>query len=135
MRKLCLYAIIIHTNFHQNWSINEYVKWSFMTLVDLLRWYILWNICVFIMMTFLKRFGVKEKIDCRKRCFIEILRWPHVTFNDLWGHTSVIKKIVFIMLAFIGFLFIKISSKINVLLWKKSRNHEFFGETWKNLHS
>ena len=34
----------------------------------------------------------------RKRWF-EILRWPYVTFYDLWGHTSFYEK--FAMLAFI----------------------------------
>ena len=31
-------------------------------------------------------------IYCRRDDF-EILRWPFVTFNDIWGHTSVKKEL------------------------------------------
>ena len=36
--------------------------------------------------------GVKQEIFGRKDDF-EILRWPFVNFNDLWGHTSFYKNI------------------------------------------
>ena len=37
MKKLCLHDISIHTNFHQNQSINEWArKWFNMTLDDIL---------------------------------------------------------------------------------------------------
>ena len=39
-----------------------------------------------------KRLDVQEIIYRRKRWF-EVLRWPYVTFNDLWGHTSFYEKV------------------------------------------
>ena len=41
----------------------------------------------------LKRLGVKQKYTAEKKYF-EILRWPFLTFNALWGHTWFYEKFV-----------------------------------------
>ena len=83
MKKFYLHDISIHTNYHQNRSINKYARlilalwWSYMTLDDL-QWshFILSKICVLIMLTFLKslkRLGVEKNIYCKRDDF-EFLR-------------------------------------------------------------
>ena len=65
MKKLCLHDISIYTNFHQYRSINECARMIFaikVVLYDLglglhLRsYFILQNICVFILLVFIKGF-------------------------------------------------------------------------------
>ena len=67
-----------------------------MTLDDLWGHTSSYEICVFIMLTFLKIFkglGVEQIIICiAEKVDFEILGWPNVTFNDLWGHTSFYEK-------------------------------------------
>ena len=41
---------------------------------------------------------------------LEILRWPSVTLNDLWGHTLFDEKIYFFIVLAIIEVFIKIGS-------------------------
>ena len=60
--RMCLNDIIIHTNFHENWYINEcfrmILEWSFMTVHDLYGHTLLFFFskdCVFKMLTFLKK--------------------------------------------------------------------------------
>ena len=93
--------INIHTNFYQNQSINECsiifwhksgLIWPWMTFASSYCWPS-WKV--------FKKLGVKQKYIVEKDD-LEILRWPYVIFNDLWGHTLLYEKnCVSIMLAFI----------------------------------
>ena len=78
---MCFHGISIHTNFHQNWIINKCARMK--------------NLCLYnadILEKFEKDWALNKKYIVEKDYF-EILRWPFVTFNDLWGHNWYYNKI------------------------------------------
>ena len=49
------------------------------------------SLCCWYSWKVLKSWKVEQKYNAEKDDF-EILRWPFVTSNDLWVHTSIIEK-------------------------------------------
>ena len=103
MKKFWLHDISTHKNFYQNSSINDCARmilisglydlwWPLRSKLHLMKNLLLHN--VDILEKFLKDLALDKKYMAEKDDF-EILRWPYVTFYDLFC--------VFIMLAFIDF--------------------------------